>query len=209
MSTQQSARRAWSLHEDTVLLKLIDLHGSSGSCWSQINVLMKFRTGKQCRERYINHLDPSMKKSAWTAEENNVIRDMFPEYGTRWSQYMIFLPGRSDHAIKNHYHIIQRNNFESCRRADSLSRKRCLSETSSEASDDDIEIRSPQNRLRALQVAHIKLNGEILELEGKLLEEEYSYLTNSEIFTQFSEEPLGELEMETEFNLDWTDLSSL
>jgi hypothetical protein len=33
------------------------------------------RTGKQCRERWHNHLDPSIKKSTWTREEDKILID--------------------------------------------------------------------------------------------------------------------------------------
>lgn len=72
---------------------------------------MKSRTGKQCRERYINHLDPNTKKSPWTLQEDDIIRELYPTLNTKWSQYMSRLPGRTDNAIKNRYHAITRRNF--------------------------------------------------------------------------------------------------
>lgn len=70
---------------------------------------MQSRTGKQCRERYMNHLDPSIKKSAWTRDEDNLIRTMHEKLGSQWSQYVPFLPGRADNAIKNRYHVISKH----------------------------------------------------------------------------------------------------
>lgn len=70
--------------------------------------MMGTRTGKQCRERDINHLDPDIKRSAWTKQEDDVIRSVFSSVGTRWSQYTEHLPVRSDNAIKNRYHVISR-----------------------------------------------------------------------------------------------------
>lgn len=91
----------------------------------------------------MNHLDPHMKKTAWTPEEDHVIKDLFVRLGTRWSLYMPSLPGRSDNSIKNRYHVIRKNNFECCRGDVSAShatvpnRKRTHSETSSEDTDAD------------------------------------------------------------------------
>lgn len=72
---------------------------------------MKSRTGKQCRERYINHLDPNTKKSPWTLQEDEIIRELHPTLNSKWSQYMSRLPGRTDNAIKNRYHAITRRTF--------------------------------------------------------------------------------------------------
>ena len=36
---------------------------------------MPGRTGKQCRERWHNHLDPSIAKERWTEEENEIVID--------------------------------------------------------------------------------------------------------------------------------------
>lgn len=72
---------------------------------------MESRSGKQCRERYINQLDPRIKKSMWTFEEDAIIMRLHSQYGKKWSRFMDQLPGRSDNAIKNRYHIISRDNY--------------------------------------------------------------------------------------------------
>lgn len=41
------------------------------------------RTGKQCRERWQNHLRPNIKKGNWTAQEEEMIRVMFESYGPK------------------------------------------------------------------------------------------------------------------------------
>ena len=35
--------------------------------------LLPGRLGKQCRERWFNHLDPTVKKSQWTSREDEVL----------------------------------------------------------------------------------------------------------------------------------------
>ena len=47
---------------------------------------MPDRTAKQCRERYVNNLDPDRKKGAWTEEEDEIIMKLQAELGTQWSK---------------------------------------------------------------------------------------------------------------------------
>lgn len=41
--------------------------------WSSVASMLPGRLGKQCRERWFNHLDPSVKKSEWTSREDEVL----------------------------------------------------------------------------------------------------------------------------------------
>lgn len=41
--------------------------------WSLVADLLPGRLGKQCRERWLNHLDPAVKKTGWTSDEDEVI----------------------------------------------------------------------------------------------------------------------------------------
>ena len=41
--------------------------------WSLIASNLPGRTGKQCRERWHNQLDPNIKKECWTDEEDRVL----------------------------------------------------------------------------------------------------------------------------------------
>lgn len=58
---------AWSKEEDDRLIELVNIHGPKK--WSTIAQELAGRIGKQCRERWHNHLNPAINKEAWTHEE--------------------------------------------------------------------------------------------------------------------------------------------
>ncbi|GMH78427.1 hypothetical protein TL16_g07798 [Triparma laevis f. inornata] len=77
------------------------MHGTTK--WSLVADELRSRSGKQCRERYHNHLDPTVKKGSWTKEEDELILSLQKEYGNAWAKITSFLPGRTDNAVKNRY----------------------------------------------------------------------------------------------------------
>jgi hypothetical protein len=62
------------------------------------------RTGKQVRERYINKLDPSIKSSSWTAEEDQVILFFYTNYGPCWSHISRYIGNRPENMVKNRFY---------------------------------------------------------------------------------------------------------
>ena len=64
----QQQRVSWTPEEDRMLLDLIRQHGPRN--WSQIAEGLEGRVGKQCRERWRNHLDPSIRRDPFTSKED-------------------------------------------------------------------------------------------------------------------------------------------
>lgn len=52
------------------------------------------RNGKQCRERYHNHLKGGINKEKWTPKEENDLIHLHAEHGNRWALISKLIPGR-------------------------------------------------------------------------------------------------------------------
>lgn len=91
----------WAQEEDALLADLVRLNGPNK--WSKIADRLNGRIGKQCRERWFNHLDPNINKTKWNASEDQLIIELHIQHGNKWSLISKCLQGRTDNAVKNRF----------------------------------------------------------------------------------------------------------
>jgi Myb-like DNA-binding domain len=91
--SQKPIKGPWTPSEDHRLLALVNELGAEK--WVVIASRLGSRTGKQCRERWHNHVNPILNKSPFTLEEEEAIERLYAELGPKWAEIAKKLPGRS------------------------------------------------------------------------------------------------------------------
>jgi hypothetical protein len=110
----KNVRKTWKNEEDKVLMQIILERGAKH--WSSVakEHNLRFhsgkpiRKGKNCRERWFNHLNPDLQKGQWSAEEDELVLQKHMEIGNKWSEIAKLLPGRTENQVKNRFYSLKK-----------------------------------------------------------------------------------------------------
>ncbi|KAH0785449.1 Myb-like DNA-binding domain containing protein [Histomonas meleagridis] len=94
---------SWTFEEDEILRREAENLKNNGKNWSYISTFLPGRTGKQCRERWMDHLDPNLNKGPWSEIEDQQLISFQKIYGNKWAEIAKRMPGRSQNNIKNRW----------------------------------------------------------------------------------------------------------
>ena len=109
----------WTPQEDEVILRYVYEKGKGDEhmMWGNLSETLNGRSGKSCRERWFNHLDPKIKRTEWSQEEQWVLFILRNQSNEKWSLISKKLMGRTDNAVKNYWNSRLKKRIDSMQHA--------------------------------------------------------------------------------------------
>jgi hypothetical protein len=101
--------------EDEVIISMVE--SGRAKQWRSIADRLDGRNARQCGERLVNYLNPSVTKSVWALSEEALLRQKVMELGPQWSLITRFFDGRTDSPLKNRSLRLMRRDRMAARKA--------------------------------------------------------------------------------------------
>ena len=102
----------WCKAEDELLESLLQANLGWKQVAKHINSViyggLKVRNSKHCRERWSNHLNPTIKRGQWTPDEDCQLLEAFARHGKRWNCIALEIRYRTALAVKNRFNSLLR-----------------------------------------------------------------------------------------------------
>lgn len=104
------SKGSWTSDEDDRLCSAVE---ELGPKWALVANRVRTRNSGQCAKRWNDALNPTIDRSGWSREEDELLLDAVEKYGHSWASIArTSLPGRTGLAAKNRYNHLMRG---SCR----------------------------------------------------------------------------------------------
>lgn len=100
-------RKKFTPEEDQIIFEFVG--DNKYPNWNELAALIPGKTGRQCRERYQNYLDPNLNKDPWTPEEDRLLLELYRVHGANWSIICLNFKGRTNNAVKNRFNTHLKN----------------------------------------------------------------------------------------------------
>ena len=106
---EKAPRKMFTPQEDALIVMLVDKYGQKD--WKLIAQSLPNRTTRQVRERFRNYLTPGLTNGPWSRQEDELLKNLYAQYGPKWSKISTFFKSRSDVNIKNRWTSISKVNY--------------------------------------------------------------------------------------------------
>ena len=94
--------RKWTAEEDAILQNWVSEKGPKH--WSVCSNLFSGRSATQCRERWKNSLDPTIKKGDWSEHEDLKLFLSIQKHLFSWKRVSLELEGRTRISCRNRFY---------------------------------------------------------------------------------------------------------
>ncbi|KAG8895134.1 hypothetical protein FRB99_000741, partial [Tulasnella sp. 403] len=103
MSQSRTPGKQWTASEDEKLIEAVKKYGDNTESWKTIALSVPGRTNKACRKRWKHSLHPSIKKTPWEVDEDELLLKLYAQHPGRWAHIATHIPGRTDDACAKRY----------------------------------------------------------------------------------------------------------
>ncbi|KAI4382365.1 hypothetical protein MLD38_008338 [Melastoma candidum] len=115
MAQEEVRKGPWTEQEDLQLVGSVGMFGDRR--WDFVAKVSGLnRTGKSCRLRWVNYMQPGLKRGKMTPQEEELVLELQNKWGNRWSRIARKLPGRTDNEIKNYWRTYMRKKAQTKKR---------------------------------------------------------------------------------------------
>lgn len=113
---------SWTPKEDEIIREFVNQNGDKE--WAKLALLLHGRTGKQCRERFKNHLDSSLSNTPWTNDDDEKLIKLHEQFGNSWTKIAKNFQGKTDNCVKNRWNSTLKKRLERMQKGEPIIFKR-------------------------------------------------------------------------------------